>query len=262
MDTQNERLVLASEELEYRWVGDPDASGPVLVFLHEGLGCAALWKDFPDKVAEATGLRGFVYSRSCYGHSSYARLPRKVEFMHIEGIEILPQVLAAAGIEEAILIGHSDGASIALLNAGGVEGTPVKGVIVEAPHVFTEDFAVQAISQTREAYLNTDLRKKLRKYHGLNVDNAFWGWNDIWLDPDFLKWNIEEYLPNIRVPTLVIQGEADEYGTMEQVDRVEAQIGGPIETCKIPDCGHSPHNEKREEALEAMVKFIRSDHFS
>ncbi|MCW9034856.1 MAG: alpha/beta hydrolase [Rhodospirillales bacterium] len=257
MDDVVERLVLPNEELEYRWVGDENAEGPVLVFLHEGLGCAALWKDFPDKVAAAAGRRGLVYSRSCYGHSSYARLPRAVEFMHTEGLEILPQVLETAGIEKAILIGHSDGASISLINAGGVKDGRVQALILEAPHVFVEKFAVDAISETRETYLNTDLRKKLRRYHGLNVDNAFWGWNDIWLDPDFLEWNIEEYLPKITVPTLIIQGEGDEYGTMEQVVRTEAGIGGKIETCILPDCGHSPHNTKPEETLEAMVSFIK-----
>ncbi len=257
MDSSTERLVLPDEELEYRWVGDENAAGPVLVFLHEGLGCAALWKDFPDRVCTKTERRGLVFSRSCYGHSSYARLPRAVEFMHIEGLEILPKVLDAAGIEKAILVGHSDGASISLINAGGVQDPRVEGLIVEAPHVFVEEFSIKAISQTRETYLNTDLRKKLRKYHGLNVDNAFWGWNDIWLDPDFLEWNIEEYLSKITIPTLVIQGEDDEYGTMEQVDRIEAQIGGKLETCKIPDCGHSPHNAKPDETLNAMVGFIK-----
>jgi len=256
MDAMNNLLNIGTEQLEYRWAGDPEAKGPVLIFLHEGLGCVAMWKDFPDRLAAMTGKRVFIYSRSCYGASSVARYPRKLSFMHTEGLEILPKVLDAAGIDEAILVGHSDGGSISLINAGGTKDPRVKALVLEAAHVFVEDLSVQGIVAAKANYETGKLREGLARYHGDNVDNAFWGWNDSWLDPDFLAWNIEEFLPGVAVPTLVIQGEDDAYGTLKQVDAIVAQVSGPVEKFVIPNCGHSPHSEMPDEVLDAMAAFI------
>lgn len=249
-------LDIGGEHLEYRWVGDPEATGPVLVFLHEGLGCVGLWKDFPDRLAAATGKRAFVYSRSCYGTSSVARYPRTVRFMHTEGLEILPRVLDAAGIDEAILVGHSDGGSISLINAGGVQDPRVKALVLEAAHVFVEDLSIQGIEAAKANYETGKLRDGLARYHGDNVDKAFWGWNDTWLAPEFRDWNIEEYLSGVSVPTLVIQGETDAYGTLRQVDAIVAQVSGPVEKFILPACGHSPHSEKPDDTLGAMARFV------
>jgi pimeloyl-ACP methyl ester carboxylesterase len=256
MDAVNTLLDVGSEQLEYRWAGNPEASGPVLVFLHEGLGCVALWKNFPDRLAAMTGNRVFVFSRSCYGASSVARYPRTVQFMHTEGLEILPKVLDAAGIDEAILVGHSDGGSISLINAGGVKDPRIKALVLEAAHVFVEDLSIHGIEAAKVNYETGKLREGLTRYHGENVEEAFWGWNNTWLNPEFRDWNIEEFLPGVSVPTLVIQGEDDAYGTLKQVESIVAQVSGPVEKFVIPACGHSPHSEKPEETLSAMAGFI------
>jgi pimeloyl-ACP methyl ester carboxylesterase len=246
-------------KIEYRWIGpgsSPDK--PTLVFLHEGLGCVALWRDFPDKVVERTGLGALVYSRQGYGKSDPCELPRPVTFMHTEGLEILPKVLEAAGIEQAILIGHSDGGSIALIHAGSGEATRVKALILMAAHVFNEEVCVTSIREAKVNYEKTNLRDRLARYHGDNVDCAFRGWNDVWLDPDFWNWNIEEFLPGITVPTLVMQGEDDQYGTEAQVKAIVSQIKGPVEKLMIPDCRHSPQFEQPEAALHAIERFVAS----
>jgi pimeloyl-ACP methyl ester carboxylesterase len=258
MDAVPNLLDIGSEQLEYRRTGNPDAEGPVLVFLHEGLGCVAMWKDFPDRIADATGKRAFIFSRSCYGASSVARYPREVDFMHREGLEILPKVLDAAGIDAAILVGHSDGGSISLINAGGVKDPRVKALILEAAHVFVEDLSVQGIEEAKASYQQGKLKSGLARYHGDNVEKAFWGWNDIWLSPGFLSWNIEEYLPGVTIPTLVIQGEDDAYGTLKQVEAIVSQVSGPVEKVVLKNCGHSPHNEKPAETCDAMAKFINA----
>lgn len=243
--------------LEYRRLGAPQESAPTLVFLHEGLGSASLWRDFPGKLAERTGCGALVYSRAGYGKSDPVPLPRPIRFMHDEAA-VLPKVLEAAGVRESILVGHSDGASIALIHAGRDRPAGLRGLILEAPHVFAEPSGLESIAKIAEVYRTTDLRDRLARHHGANVDVAFWGWNGVWLDPGFRAWNLEEFLPGIQVPTLILQGDRDEYGTWRQVEAIERQAGGPVESVLVRDCGHSPHREQAEVALEAMVGFVRT----
>jgi pimeloyl-ACP methyl ester carboxylesterase len=250
------RLRAAGRQLEYAWHGPPPEEAPTVVFLHEGLGCVSAWRDFPARVAEATGCGALVYSRAGYGGSDPAPLPRPVTFMHDEALVTLPQVLDAAGVREAILYGHSDGGSIALIHAGGVGGGRVRGLVLEAPHVFVEDIGVESIARAAENFAGGGLRRALERHHGANVECAFWGWNRVWLDPDFRSWNIEEYLPRVRVPVLVIQGEGDEYGTLRQVEAIRRGCRGKVQTLILPDCGHSPHRAQRQRTLEAASLFI------
>ncbi len=199
---QLQYLTVGNHQLEYAWYGpDPDEA-PTLVFLHEGLGSVAMWRDFPERVIAATGLGALVYSRAGYGDSDPIDLPRPVRFMHDEALINLPQVLKATGVREAILLGHSDGGSIALIYAGSKgatrQGVRLRGLILEAPHVFVEDVGLASIRAIAERYRNGQLRDRLQRYHGRNVDETFWRWNQVWLDPAFRAWNIEEYLPQIK----------------------------------------------------------------
>lgn len=250
-------LRAGGRRLEYEWHGPAPAAAPTLVFLHEGLGCITTWRDFPARLAEATGWGALVYSRAGYGRSEPVPLPRPLRFMHDEALLVLPEVLEAVGVGEAVLVGHSDGGSIALIHAGGTPAANVRGLLLEAPHVFCEDLPVRSIARAAEKYREGDLRRALERHHGDNVDVAFWGWNRAWLDPDFRAWNIEEYLGPIRCPVLVIQGEDDEYGTLAQVDAIEAGCGGPVRRLVLPDCGHSPHRDQAEATLGAMADFVR-----
>ncbi len=251
-------LEAAGQGLEYDWHGPPPDAGPVLVFLHEGLGCAAMWKDFPARLSAATGLGALVYSRRGYGASDPLPGPRPVSYMHDEALEVLPAALDAACVRDAILVGHSDGGSIALIHAGAVGGGRIRALVLEAAHVLVETVSVESIAAAAEAYRATDLRNRLARYHGANVDDAFWGWNDVWLDPAFRDWNIEAYLSGVGCPCLVIQGADDEYGTTEQVLRIAAGVTGPVETAVLPGCGHAPHRDKPEETLAAMTRFVRA----
>jgi pimeloyl-ACP methyl ester carboxylesterase len=250
-----EHIVVKGARLETRWVGPPPEDAPTLVFLHEGLGSVSMWRDFPDRLALETGCGALIYSRAGYGKSDPAPLPKPVRFMHDEA-EILPEVLAQMKIREHILVGHSDGASIALIHAGSRPAVGLKGMILEAPHVFTEPHGLTSIAKMAEIYRTTDLRDRLARHHGANVDVAFRGWNDVWLHPDFRPWNIEEVLPAIQAPILILQGEDDEYGTWRQVEAIERQAGGPVEAIALADCGHSPHREQPERTLQAMAEFV------
>ncbi len=236
---------------------DGRADAPTIVLLHEGLGCVALWRDFPSRLAEASGCPVFAYSRLGYGGSSAVPLPWPLDYMEREGREGLPALLDAAGIGDCVLFGHSDGASIALVNAGLVRDPRVRGVIVMAPHVFAEAMGLASIAGAREAYRHGDLRAKLAKYHGGNVDCAFHGWCDSWLHPDFRRWNIEHVLPGIEVPLLQIQGEDDQYGSAAQLEAIEAAVRGPCSTLLLRDCRHAPQLEQAARTLAASVDFIR-----
>lgn len=242
--------------LEYYWIGSLLPDRPTLVFLHEGLGSAAMWKEFPHQVAAATGLSAFVFSRRGYGQSDPAVLPRQVDYMHTEGLDVLPELLDAVGIERAVLVGHSDGGSIALIFAATDPKQRAKGLILMAPHVFNEELCVASIRKAKELYETTNLRERLAKYHA-DVDHTFWGWNDIWLLPAFMDWNIEEYLPDITVPVLHIQGEDDQYGTIAQPNAIKQQCQGPVKVVMLLDCAHSAHLDQPERTIESIQTFLQ-----
>jgi pimeloyl-ACP methyl ester carboxylesterase len=229
-------------------------SAPTLVFLHEGLGSVALWKDFPARVADATGCSVLVYSRAGYGRSSPATLPRATDYMHVEALTVLPALLDRLGIADPVLVGHSDGASIALLHAGS-GSRPVRALIALAPHVFVEDMSIASIAEVRRQYDTTDLRERLARRHA-DPDAAFRGWNDIWLAPAFRSWNIESCLPGVRCPLLMIQGRDDEYGSAAQLDAIERQVGGKVARIELADCRHSPHRDQPEATLAAIADFV------
>jgi pimeloyl-ACP methyl ester carboxylesterase len=252
-----QQIRIADKQLEYVWYGPSPEVAPTLVFLHEGLGCVAMWRDFPERLAAQTGCSALVYSRAGYGNSDPIELPRPVGFMHEEALVTLPQVLDAFEISKAVLVGHSDGGSIAIIHAGGTGDPRVRGLVLEAPHVFVEEVGLESIRAIAEEHRHGNLQKALARYHGKNVDATFWGWNDVWLNPEFRSWNIEEYLPKIRVPVLLIQGEDDQYGTQEQVRRIDAGCPGQVRTVLLEDCGHSPHLDQPQRTLEAMKEFVR-----
>lgn len=251
-------LDVRGQSLEYRWIAPAAADRPVLVFLHEGLGCVALWKDFPDRLAAATGCGALVYSRLGYGRSSPVTVPRPLRYMHEEGLETLPALLAHLGLDRVVLVGHSDGGSIALIHAGSGAAERVIGLVLAAPHVVNEDVSVASIARAADAYRDGDLRAKLQRLHGGNVDGAFWGWNRAWLDPGFRDWSIVEFLPGIAVPALVIQGRDDEYGSAVQYETIARQSGGPVDVLVLGRCGHSPHRDRADATLGAMERFIRA----
>jgi pimeloyl-ACP methyl ester carboxylesterase len=255
VDSDQNVLDIDGIRLEARWIGPPPESAPTLVFLHEGLGSVSTWRDFPDRLAERTGCGALVYSRAGYGKSSSVTLPRPVRFMHDEA-EVFGRILEQTAIRDAILVGHSDGASISLIFAGSGRASSLRGLVLEAPHVFTEPSGLASIARMTEIYRTSDLRKRLARHHGANTETAFRGWNDVWLNLDFQKWNIEDVLPQIQVPMLILQGEDDEYGTWRQVEAIERQSGGPVKAVAIPACGHAPHREQPERTLEEMAGFV------
>lgn len=227
---------------------------PPIVMLHEGLGSVALWKDFPRSVAERTGHEVIAYSRYGYGRSDALHGRREVDYMHHEGERVLPALLDALELSRPILLGHSDGASIALIFAGTYPGAAT-ALILEAPHVFVEDLTVASIAGAKVAFETTDLEAKLARYHA-DPGGTFRGWNDIWLDPRFRSWNIERYLDAIEVPVLLVQGRDDEYGTLAQVEAIAARTGARI--ALLERCGHSPHRDQGEATLEAITSFVSS----
>jgi pimeloyl-ACP methyl ester carboxylesterase len=244
--------VVSGKRLEYAEIaGDPERPG--LVFLHEGLGSVALWREFPVLVAAATGRRALVYSRLGHGDSDPLDGPRTPRFMHEEAFETLPALLDDRGFEAPVLVGHSDGASIALIHAG-VGQRPVSGLALIAPHVFVEDVSVRAIAAARRAFAETDLRHRMARYHRA-PEATFRAWNDIWLAPEFRDWNIEDVLGGIACPVLVVQGERDQYGTLAQVDAIERGVPGPVRRVVL-DARHAPHLEAPEATLEAVVEFV------
>jgi pimeloyl-ACP methyl ester carboxylesterase len=243
----------AGHSLNYEWVGEGPGA-PVLVFLHEGLGSIRQWRDFPSKVCSETGLRALVFDRYGYGQSDILEAPtRNVHFMHDEALRALPEVLKQLRIEEPILIGHSDGASIALIHAGA--GFKVKAVVAMAPHVFIEPICLTSIAKAKQVFETSDLPQRLGKYHR-DVRKTFYGWADVWLDPGFTRWDIrDEYLPKIACPVLAIQGEDDEYGTMAQLDDTARRVKR-CELLKLPDCGHSPFRDQEAKVLAAVKGFL------
>lgn len=224
-----------------------------LVFLHEGLGSVSHWKDFPARVANATGSPVTVYSRYGCGNSDLLTEPRDVTYMHGEALHALPDLLAQLHIENPILVGHSDGASIALIYAGAQDH--VRGLVLLAPHVFVEDLSVASIAKAKTSFETTNLPEKLARHHR-DAARTFWGWNDIWLHPDFRRWNIEAFLPRITCPILAIQGLDDQYGTMAQVKTIARKSGGPVEILPLSECRHSPQRDQAEAVLAAIAGFV------
>jgi pimeloyl-ACP methyl ester carboxylesterase len=247
-------LSIEGKRLETLCHGPAPDAAPTIVMLHEGLGCVAIWRDFPRRLSAATGLGVFAYSRAGYGQSDPAPLPRPLDYMTREARETLPAVLEAIGFQRGILLGHSDGASIAAIYAGTIEDFRVRGLILMAPHFFTEESGLAAIATAREAYQNGDLRARLAKYHR-DVDNAFRGWNDAWLDSGFKSWNIAETIDYWRIPVLAIQGGNDAYGTIAQIREIENRIYSPVDVEILSRCGHSPHIEQPQETLAAIADF-------
>jgi pimeloyl-ACP methyl ester carboxylesterase len=247
-------LRVGTSDLEYRMIGPSPEQAPTIVMLHEGLGSAGLWGDFPEKLAAVTGAGVLVYSRAGYGASSPVKLPRPLDYMHIEALDVLPKLLDAIGFRRGLLAGHSDGASIAAIYAGSHQDHRVQGVVMIAPHFIVEDVGLTSIAETRKAYETGGLKPKLARWHK-DVDNAFYGWNGAWLDPRFRDWDISEYLAYIRVPVAILQGVNDEYGTMRQIEIALEECYCPVDVTKIPGAGHSPHREAPGATLNAIADF-------
>ena len=247
-------LKIGATELEFRHVGPPPSEAPTLVMLHEGLGSVGLWGEFPDKLAAATGAGVFVYSRAGYGASTPVTLPRSLTYMHIEALEVLPQLLDAIGFRRGLLIGHSDGASISAIYAGGIQDHRVRGLSLIAPHFIVEDVSVTSIEGIKHDYETGRLKEKLARWHN-DVDNAFYGWNGAWLDPQFREWDITEYLSYIRVPVQIVQGAQDQYGTLKQIEVAEAECYCPVDVAIIDGAAHSPHREAAAATLDAIAEF-------
>jgi pimeloyl-ACP methyl ester carboxylesterase len=237
-------LDLAPLRLEYRMIGPRPSEAPTIVMLHEGLGCVGLWGAFPQELAAATGAGVFVYSRTNYGKSSPGKLPRTVDFMHEEALDVLPQVLKAIGFQRGILLGHSDGASIATIYAGSVQDHRVRALVLMAPHFFTEDMGLAQIRGTNQDYRVGALREKLKRWHA-DVDSAFQSWSGPWLDPEFRAWDITEAL-----------GADDQYGTLKQVEAAQQECYCPVETAILPGVRHSPHREAPDLTRNTVAAFI------
>lgn len=247
-------IVVNGLRLEYRDYPATVAGRPELLLLHEGLGCVAMWRHFPEKLAAATGCRIVVWSRAGYGGSQAYTEPRTTRYMHREAEEALPALLAELKIERPLLIGHSDGGSIALIFAGAFPEVP-RGIAVLAPHEFVEEETLAGIREARTAWQTTDLPQKLARYHHAQTERVFSDWNDCWLSPPFRDWNIEEYLPRIRCPVLAIQGEDDEYATLRQIDAIAEQVPG-TQLLKLANCGHTPQRDQEAAVLEALTAFV------
>ena len=250
-------LAIDGAELEYKWLAPPAADAPTIVMLHEGLGSVGLWGDFPDKLRAATGAGIFLYSRAGYGQSSPVTLPRPLDYMHREARDVLPKILDAIAFRRGLLLGHSDGASIAAIYAGSHQDHRLQGVVLIAPHFVVEDISVKSIAEIRTAYETTELKTRLARWHK-HIDNAFYGWNGAWLDPEFRDWDISDYLAYIRVPVAVLQGLDDQYGTMRQAEIVQEECYCPVDLKVISGAGHSPHREAAAATLEAITRFAEA----
>ena len=250
-------LTIGTSDLEYRMIGPQPAEAPTIVMLHEGLGSAGLWGDFPEKLQAATSAGVFAYSRAGYGASSPVKLPRGLDYMHVEALEILPKLLDQIGFRRGLLVGHSDGASIAAIYAGAAGDHRVRGVAMIAPHFVVEDISVKSIAEIKQAYETTPLRSRLSRWHR-DVDNAFYGWNGAWLDPKFRNWDISEYLAYIRVPVAILQGVDDVYGTIRQIEIAREECYCPVDVTVIPGAGHQPHREAPGATLDAISEFANA----
>jgi pimeloyl-ACP methyl ester carboxylesterase len=259
VEARREKLVVGGIRLEAAWQGPPGNLAPTIVLLHEGLGSISTWRDWPARLARETACGVLAYSRAGYGGSDPTPVPRPLDYMEREGRDVLPGVLDAAGVRRALLVGHSDGGSIALVHAAtetrdGDGQTRVRGLVLLAPHVVCEDVSVRAIEAARGEYLHGELRARLERHHGANVDVAFWGWNRAWLDPGFRAFDLTGYLPDVRAPTVVLQGERDPYGTARQVELIAQGCGGPVTVTMLPGVGHAPQRDREDETTAAVVE--------
>lgn len=230
---------------------------PTLVFLHEGLGCIEMWRNFPETLCKSAGCYGLLYDRKGYGESEKYEEPWPVNYLQKESLLYLPALLQACSIDDAVLIGHSDGGTIALI-AAAAHGNPIRGIITEAAHIFVEKITIEGIHKTVQAFKTTSLNDKLARYHNENTMTIFYRWADRWLSPEFRNWDIREELPNITCPLLLLQGEDDEYGTRAQVEGIAAGVSGPVRVKLIPDCGHTPHFQAKDTVLSEMTRFIKA----
>jgi pimeloyl-ACP methyl ester carboxylesterase len=247
----------AGRSLSYEWIEGDARAKPTLIFLHEGLGSIRQWRDFPVNAVATTGCRGLLYDRYGYGQSEVLAEPRRdVRFMHDEALVALPELRQRLGIEDAILVGHSDGASIGLIHAGA--GHPARGVVAMAPHVFIEPVCLDSIKKAAETFEATDLPARLGRYHR-DARKTFYGWADVWLDPEFKRWDIrDDFLPNVRCPVLAIQGHDDEYGTMEQLEEIKRRVAGPCELMKLDQCGHAAFRDQPEIVTAKVAAFVKT----
>lgn len=250
-------LDIGTASLEYKWLAPPVPDAPTIVMLHEGLGCVGLWGDFPAKLQQVTGAGIFAYSRAGYGQSSLVTLPRPLDYMQREALDVLPKILDAIGFKRGLLLGHSDGASIATIYAGAHQDHRLQGIVLMAPHFIVEDISVQSIAAIKTVFENTDLKARLGRWHR-DVDNAFYGWNGAWLDPKFRHWDISDYLAYIRLPILLLQGVDDQYGTLRQIQIAQEECYCPVDIEIISGAGHSPHREAPGATLDAIEKFARA----
>ncbi len=253
-DPSKTPLIVDGVTLEYACFGPTPDQAPTIVMLHEGLGCLALWRGFPQQVAEATGMGVFVYSRQGYGQSDPVELPRSIDFMTREAMDVLPQILDQMGFQRGILFGHSDGATISAIYAGSVQDHRVRGLILMAPHFFTEPGGLAEIARSTEMFETGGLREKMQKYHR-DADGAFYGWNRAWLDPQFESWDVAEVIDYLRIPTLAIQGREDQFGTLAQIQEIDDRSYSPVDIEILDDCKHAPHQEQPEQTLAAISDF-------
>jgi pimeloyl-ACP methyl ester carboxylesterase len=251
------RIDIDGVGLETRWIGPGPEIAPTILLLHEGLGCVDMWRGFPSQLAEATSCGVALYSRAGYGRSDPCRLPRPLTYMQDEARDVVPKLLDAIGFRHGLLLGHSDGASIATAYLGQRQDQRVRGLVLMAPHFFVEEMGLASIAKAREAYAKGELRARLARYHGANVDCAFRGWNDAWLDPEFRAWDIRDRIAHVRVPMLIVQGAGDEYGTIAQIDAARQRACCPVEVALLGDCGHAPHLQRPAETLAAIGEFAR-----
>jgi len=253
---ENGHISIDGMALEYCLIGPHPSHAPTIVMLHEGLGSISTWGDFPRRLSERTGAGVFVYSRAGYGASPPAHAQFPIDYIKRHALNILPKLLDAIGFGQGVLLGHSDGASMVVAYAGHVEDSRLRGLVLMAPHFCVEPETLAEIRIAREAFETRDLRQRLARYHK-DVDVAFWGWNDVWLDPAFAAFNLREELAKIQVPMLIIRGDNDRYGTHRQVRMAKEICRCPLETLIVPECGHIPHREKPEQTLDAIAKFYR-----
>lgn len=244
-------------DIEYQWIAPERRDRPLIVFLHEGLGSISMWRGWPAQVCDALGCRGLVYSRYGYGQSTPKPRDevRAMDYMHVQAHEALPALFEALGLEEErpILFGHSDGGSISLL-AAAMFPDKLRAIAVAAPHIFVEDITVEGIRQARDLYRSTDFPARLARHH-IDGESVFWAWADTWLKPEFRKWNIEAFLPDIACPVLAIQGIDDKYGSLEQIRGIARRVPN-TRLLEVPACGHSPHRDQPQAVIEGLRGFL------